>query len=137
MDSKNQFNGTLLAVDDYRDLLPGVVDISLPGENETQGAVKEPTTVSPATGSKKLPTSVMKAGQQYLRIQSEFGDVTDSEAYRKLSDGLEEGESLPSEETWIRYVRSFRKAQRLQKNSPRRDRDGRSVIQADGAMRPD
>lgn len=137
MDSKNHFNGTLLAVDDYRELLPGVVDIRPPDENKTQGAIEVPTADSPATGSKKLPTSVMKAGQQYLRIKSEFGDVTDSEAYQKLSDGLEEGESLPNEETWTRYLRSFRKAQGLQKNSPRKARDGRSVIQANGTMKPD
>ncbi len=61
--------------------------------------------------------------------------MTDNEAYRLLRDRLEDGESLPSEATWIRYVRSFRNAHGLQKNSPRKDRDGRSVIQADRAMR--
>ncbi len=29
MDSKNHFNGTFLSVDDYREVLPGVIDIGL------------------------------------------------------------------------------------------------------------
>ncbi len=74
--------------------------------------------------------SEFKAYQQYRdAVQKDPSISSDYDAYRSIKDHLDDGETIPSQETWTRYVRKVRQALGEQKNKPRGGRTGRSIVQ--------
>ena len=84
------------------------------------------------TTATKLGSRFEKAYRAYEWAESELlkGDttnVTDQEAWNHLKEHGVEGYTPESFETWRRYVREARNFYKVQKNSPRGGRQGRSI----------
>jgi hypothetical protein len=79
-----------------------------------------------------LPPSRRKAWMEYYEAEELLGACTDKQAYEFINERLEKGATLPSFETWRRYVRDARNALGLQKYSPGKGKPtGKSVISPD------
>ena len=75
-----------------------------------------------------LTPAHLRAYQSYQFAESKLEVCTDDEAYKWLKDEEIEDYTLPAFETWQRYVREGRKFHDTQKNTSRKGRTGRSII---------
>jgi hypothetical protein len=95
----------------------------------------------PATGASEqgegdaLPPSRQKAYGQYLdavRQNPELANATDRAVYDAVKERLDAGESLPTLETWSKYLRAARTYHAANKYQPRAGRErGKSIVTRD------
>lgn len=110
--------------EDIDRLWRGDKSLSTPEESAPQG--------SPQGLLSKCSPCELKAYGQYLKAkESDPQIVTDQDAYEWIENRPEDGEKLPPFDTWVRYVRKARKAAGTQKNKPRGNRSGRSVMRSE------
>jgi hypothetical protein len=102
------------------------------GEDVARAMRELAETQEPRT--KGLPRCAGKAFDSF-RIAAENlpDDPTDKEAYAWIKEKCELEAALPPFKSWSRYLRIARRFFGEQKNSPRRGRNGRSIVMAHDA----
>ncbi len=123
---------------EYIQVVAEVCTVGLRGDPPAESTKRAAVPLSPTVGSAwdELPDRVLAACSSY-RIAEQRMDPpakTDREAYEWLEEHSEltEGYTLPSFETWTRYLRDGRQKIGEQKNRPRSGRSaGSSIVSQD------